>query len=550
MPKSINSDETNKPLKINQANAFYNYVLGFDSTNVDLLNTAVNFLKEGVSTSVFFSDFKYMYHDQSGKRQIEIIKRKGRDFDSNWELDFNDVPENIAVELLRACEIAFHENSIYNEHLSYIRVALPPVFLESDNLPLPLIASVKIYSDGLAILSFQLDATWDQLDEESFLSDIVNIYKYYFKSIWVDSTLQKLDAKVSLENAFEDEFSIGGKSFTSWKIKRLIKKCKRESKQYLDESLEVEGTSFNLGGVDWQLHQIVGTDNNESMELNLELCRSIYCNAISSLLVSEQNQNKSSFGHFMWQGRPSITLLRFEGQPEFKEELLRDFSHSMSKILLRADKTVDAFELPSDLRVFDDFCLHANRAIFLWTWLKSEESTQNVWDDENTTPKLFESQTRVEHIEYYNMKVARACTMAQKPLTSDDLLYAYSVLASTDSMIHQSSKSGEIIDTLIYLMEQFGTTGLVDSSKESARFHLDEFKYKSDRARNRGDSRLSFIFGLVGAASLAQFAVHPFVIKTWPSFSEILGPIVSFLISGTLIMSITTILWLINRGKN
>jgi hypothetical protein len=502
MPNSINNDVTDDPLKINQANVFYNYVLGFDSANIDLLKTGVNFLEAGVSTSVFFSDFKYMYLDKSGSKKIEMITRKGRDFDSSWELEFSDeISECIASEQLHSCHIAFHENRIQNEDIQYIRVCLPPVHLEYDEYQLPLFASVKIYSDGIAILSFQLDATWNDLDEGHFLSDIVNIYKYYFKSIWVNSNLQKLDAKVVLDNAFEDQFSIGGKNLTNWRIKQLIKKSKRDSQKYLNEALQVEGHVFNFGEVDWELHQIVGTESNESEELTVELCRSIYCNVISSLLVSEKSERKTSLGRFMWQGRPSITLLRFENQPESKEELYKNFSHSISKILRRVDNKVKLSDLPPDLRVFDDFSLHANRSILLWTWLKSKESSENVWDDANTTSNLLENQARVEQIEYYNLKIARACTWAQKPFSNDHLLYAYEVLANSDSMIHQSSKSGEVIDTLIYLMEKFGTTGLVNSSKESARFHLDELRYKSDKARSRGDSRLTFVFGLVGTAS-------------------------------------------------
>ena len=551
MPNSINSDVADKPLKINQANAFYNYVLGFDSAKIDLPKTAANFLKAGVSTSVFFSDFKYMYLDKSGNRKIGMITRKGRDFDSNWELEFSDeTPKSIASDLLHSCEISFYENRIQNEGIPYIRVCLPPIFLEYDEYQLPLFAYVKIYSDGIAILSFQLDTTWDRLDEGRFLSDIVNISKYYFKSIWVDSNLQKLGAKVALEHAFEEQFSIGGKYLTTWKIKQLIKKSKRESQKYLDEALQIEGHSFNLGEVDWQLHQIVVTENNESAELTVELCRSIYCNAISCLLVSEKKERKTSLGHFMWQGRPSITLLRFEGQPETKEELYKNFSHSISKILLRADNMVKLSDLPPDLRVFDDFCLHGNRSILLWTWLKSKKSSENVWDDVNTSSNLLGNQARVEQLEYYNLKVARACSWAQKPLSDDHLLYAYEVLANSDSMIHQSSNSGEIIDTLTYLMEKFGTTGLVNSSKESARFHLDELRYQSDKAKSRGDSRLTCVFGLVGTASLAQFAVHPFVEETWPLLSKIHGPIVSFGISGVLIISLVTILWFVNGRES
>ena len=551
MPNSINDNMINKPLKINQANAFYNYALGFDSKNIDLLKTGAKLLESGVSTAVFFSDFNYMYLDKSGNKKLETITRKGREFDSNWELEFSDgITKDIASDLLHSCEIAFYENRIQNQVVGYLRVCLPPIFLEYEEYQLPLFTSVKIYTDGIAILTFQLDATWDSLDEKHFLSDIVNVFKYYFKSIWIDSVIQKLDAKVVLNNSFEDHFAIGGHYFTNWKVKKLIKKSKRETKASLEEALQIDGRSFNFSGKNWVLHEIVGTENDDSGELTVELCREIYCNAISSLLVSEKSEPKTLLGNYMWQGRPSIALLSFEEQPETKEELYNSFSHSISKILLRADNVTQFSDLPPDLRVFDDFCLHGNRAILLWTWLKSKNSSENVWEDANTRSSILGNQARAEQIEYYNLKIARACAWAQNPFSNDHLLYAYRVLASSDSMIHQSSKSGEIIDALTFLMEKFGTTGLVNSSKESARYHLDELRYKSDQAKSRSDSRLTFIFGLVGAASLAQFAVYPFVEKTWPLLSTIEGPVVSIGISGGLIILLATIFGFIDNKQS
>jgi hypothetical protein len=541
----------NKPLKVNQAIGFYNYVLGFDSAKIDLLKTGINFLEAGVSTSVFFSDFKYMYLDKSGKRYIEMFERKDRGFDSNKILESSAaIPKHLTSELWHSCQMGLHEDGIQNEVTAYIRVCLPPIRLQNDGHQISLFASVKIYSDGIAILSFRLDADSDGLDEQRFVSDIVNIYKYNFKSIWVDSNLQKLDAKVVLDTKSEDFISNNSNYLTNWKIKRLIQKTKRETKKHLDDALQVEGNSFNFGEVDWDLHQIVGTENDDSGGLTVDLCRSMYSNAISSLLVSEKSERKTSLGRFMWQGRPSIALLRFEEQPETKEELFNNFSHSISNIIHRVDNTVKFFELPPDLRALDDYCLHGNRAILLWTWLKPKKGSKSVQDDTNKYSSVLENQVRSEHIEYYNLKVARACTWAQKPFSNDHLLYAYEVLANSESMLHQSGKSGEIIDTLTYLMEKSGTTGLVNSSKESARFHLDELRYKSDKAKSRGDSMLTFVFGLVGAASLAQFAVHPFVQEVWPRLSKTWGPIVSFGFSGGLIISIATILWFINDKKS
>jgi hypothetical protein len=550
MLNSKNIDVFEKSLKVNQANVFYNYTVGFESAQVDLLKTGRKLLKIGVSQSIFFSDFKCLYLDEHGQTQVEVVTPEWRNGDSNWKIEFGkSVPEHIANDLINSFQITFHENQFTHERGSFLRTNLPPIMLENGDSQIPLYASAKIHEDGIAILSFQFDGTWEGLDEKHFLSDVVNIYKRYFKSIWIDSRLQQLDSEVVLEDAFEDTFSIGGSYLTGWKVKRTINKLKRESQKVLDDAFQVAGHSFHLGGFDWSLHQIAGTENDAPWESTVELCRSIYSNALSGLIVTRSKERKKSLKSFMWQGRPSISLLRFEEQPQTKIDLLNNFSRSMSKILMRADSIQNLPELPPDLRFFNDVCLHANRSIILWTWIKPDNSSVNVWDDADTPSKLFENQARTEQIEYHNLKIARACSWAQNPPSSDCLLYAYKTLASSESMIHQSSSSGEVTDALSYLIDKFGTTGLIASSKEAARYHLDELKYKSDKAKSRSDRWLTFVFGLVGTTTLADFAVHPFVKEAWPKLSPIHSPIVSFGVSGGLVLLIAMFIWLVSNKR-
>ncbi|SKC32862.1 hypothetical protein CZ809_02390 [Photobacterium piscicola] len=550
MSISRNNEQSIKSLQVNQANVFYNYSIGFDCSKIDLLKTGARLLKSGVATSIFYSDFKCIYIDNLGNTQIEVLRPEGRNWDSNWKIEFSEnIPKQIAIELTNSCEIAFHENHFHNECRSYLRTSLPPIVLVHEDYQLPIFTSVKIFSDGIAILSFQLDATWEKLEESLFISDVVNIFKCYFKSIWIDSKLQYLDAKVVLDNAFEDNFTIGGELFTGLKIRRLINKMKRDSQVVLDDALKVKGHSFHLGGCDWELHQIAGTADSDLWESTIEQCRSIYSNSISTLIVSSNKVEKEPSISFMWQGRPSISLLRYEDQPQTKVELYNNFSSSISKILLRSEGIVNLPELPPDLRLFDDFSLHANRAVLLWTWLKSKHDPESAWDDPNTCTKVFENQARTEQIEYHNLKIARACSWAQRPINSNYLLNAYETLASSNSLIHHSSNSGEVTEALSYLINAFGTASLVEPSKEAARYHLDELKYISDRARNRSDSWLTFIFGLVGTTSLADFAIEPFIKDLWPTLSNIQSPIVSFCVSGSLILLIALVIWLINRKK-
>ena len=129
----INTYVSEKPLKVNQANVFYNYTLGFGSANIDLLKTGSMLLKAGISKSVFFSDYKYIYLDESGVTRIELIKPEVSNGGSDWKVEFSpEVPNYIKEEIAASCQIAFHETQFQHEGMPYLRASLPPIVLDNE----------------------------------------------------------------------------------------------------------------------------------------------------------------------------------------------------------------------------------------------------------------------------------------------------------------------------------------------------------------------------------------------------------------------------------
>lgn len=520
-------------LRIDQANVFYNYVMGFEASSINLLGTAGKLLKAGIAKAVFFSDFKCLYTDPDGEVQLEWVQPCGRQWGSNWEIKFDqNVPEAAKADFVLSMDVSFIEKRIEgceNSQLPpYLRASLPPIVLESNEFQLPIFVSIKLFGDGIAILSFQLDCTWKGVDEEYFISNIVNIYQIYFNHIWVDSRIQKLDSETLLPAAFQDEISIAGNPIIGRKINKLLRKMRNKSQMLVDEALGKQGRKFEIANDEWVLHEIVGANDQGSCELTFDLCRSEYFNAMSKLLVINKKQrNQKIQPIFLWQGRPSVTLMRYQGQPANKKDLLKSFAHSLSRILMRAT-TIDTLAAPpKDLRPFGDYCFHGNRSLFLWTWLRPYGTPNNAWNDSTTRSRLMENQARAEHIEYHNMRAARACAMAQSSPSDSHLVEAYKTLASINDVMHHSSQAGEISDALKYLMEEIGTVRLVNSAKEAARWHLDERRYRSDKRRTQVHRWLFFVFGLVGATGLADFAIMPFLIIYWPGLSLYLKPLVA-----------------------
>lgn len=252
-------------LRVQQVNCFYNYAIGLDVNQVNLLKTAKELLKTGTVKTVFFSDLKALYLDSSGRIQLEWLRPQGRRWDDSWTVNFSEsMSQNVVEDLILCLDFSFHERRIENDEASqvspYLRAALPPIVLENDDITLPIYPWLKLHADGLMCICFQLDTTWDDLSEDDFINGVVNLFQRYFKSVWVDASLQKIDGELLLFDAFEDSISIAGQRVVSRKTRKLIEKMRLTAKAELDNELNKEGRKFDLQGVQWILHQIAGSE--------------------------------------------------------------------------------------------------------------------------------------------------------------------------------------------------------------------------------------------------------------------------------------------------
>jgi hypothetical protein len=530
-------------LEVHQVNCFYNYTAGLDTTDISLVKAGMKLLKSGLANTICFSDLKCIYLDENRKPQVEWIRPQGHQPDKQWSVEFSkDLPPNIATQIAMFVEFSFHEQHIEGAESKrtppFFRAALPPIFLENEDYALTIAPSVKLFTDGVMIVSFQLDTTWEGLKEKYLISDLVNIFNVGFNRIWVHADIQRLDAEQLIPNAFEYEFSIGGESILKRGVNKTIKKMREDSRRTLNESLAKEGARFEYWDTVWTLHQIIGTEDLDDWKGTFELCRSIYINVLADLFKTDKSKTETQEA-LIWEGRPSLSLMRFNDQPNNKKELIEKFGPSMSRILMRAPEIEPPPDLPPDLRLFDDFCFHANRSILLWTWLRPVGAPEDAWDDTNTKAMVLANQCRAEHFEYHNMRIARAYEIAKSPPSDIALINAYEVLATSRGTIHHSSQAGEITDSIEYLLETAGTLSLIESGKEQARWHLDEIRYRSDKRRAKVDSWLAVVFGFVGVSGFAELVVSPLMPVIAPSITEAFRGLVAFTISAALVLLIT-----------
>lgn len=542
-------------LQVHQVNSFYNYTVGLDLTEVDLLKTAAKLLKSGLARTVCFSDLKAVHLDEDDTVQFEWIRPEGRVWDNRWSVKFSEaLPKHAVDDLIFCLELSFHEERIEGAEAKqvppHLRAALPPVILEREGVILPIHPWLKLHADGIMCISFQLDTTWHNLDEPDFIQDIVNLFQRYFDQVWVRADLQRMDAEQILPHAFEGDVSIGGHSIVGRKTRKLVKEMRRKASGVLDSSLGRDGQRFELHGESWELHPIAGSEDQDDWEATIDLCRSIYASAVASQVVARAGKKRhSKAGIQLWQGRPSISLMRFGDQPQSKDDLFSRYGPSLSRILLRSAQIDNPPPLPRDLRPFEDYAFHGNRALLLWTWLRPHSSPDDAWKDANTRAHLLENQARAEHFEYHNMRVARACATASSPPTDEQLVHAYETLANTDAVIHHSSQAGEITDALEFLMDAAGTSALIKSGKEQARWHLDERRYRNEKLRARVDRWLAGVFGFVGAAGLADLVIQPLLQAMYPEWLEWKSGLVAFGLAALVVGVLSVPIWLVTRSR-
>lgn len=534
---------------IQQANVFYNYTLGFYATEIDLVKTATKAIKLGVSSSAYFSDNKFIFSNEGGKIQFEDIQPEGRFWEAPHEVLLDKkVPKNIREELKLSLETAYHDERIGNYGLApYVRLFFPPIVLEDKKIELPLHTSVKIFDDGIAILSFQLKGSWGKADESFFINEVVNLFNSYFNDVWIDATIQKLAADIIIPQAYEGQITLAGKPIESRGMKRIIRKARIDAREVFQESISKGGRTFQIGDKEVILHKAAGSEEVDNWESNFDYCTEVYRNALSNLITPEDGQKEfASSQPLHWQGRPSISLMRFNEQPDNKKEILDRYKQSLLRILSRTPHIENNAELPNDLRQIDDFIFHGTRAIFLWTWTKPDNAPSDVWEDPNTLSIVMNQQSRAKHIEYYNMRLARACKLTRFPPSEDHLIDSYRILCMAEDDLHHSGSAGDITDALKTIVKNIGTMDLVPSAKEAARWYLDEMRYQTEKQRLTVDRWLTLVFGLVGTAGLSEFLIRPYV-ELFLTESEILAPLYSFTLSLSSVLLIVLLVWFFNR---
>lgn len=96
-------------------------------------------------------------------------------------------------------------------------------------------------------------------------------------------------------------------------------------------------------------------------------------------------------------------------------------------------------------------------------------------------------------------------------------------------------------------MDAAGTTRLIASGKEQARWHLDERRYSNDKQRSRMDRWLMGVFGIVGAAGLADLVIQPLLKETYSAWTDWFIGLTAFALASFLVGMTAVSIWIVNK---
>ncbi len=382
----------------------------------------------------------------------------------------------------------------YRDSYPYIRCYLNACYLKFGLRTRALYPQIKIYSNGVFILSFREISSKESYYLEPFIENEINIPNLDLDNILVPPELLKQANLGSLNDLplFElylkrDEFREESKKF-----KELID-SKTQIKDDGDFTFKI--TPMNI--------------YDEGYKLTLfDLIELI----IHNLFFAVNRNNRISRIETNYIGgftlRPSVYILDYKDQPITNKEILTKFGEALGKIMARSTnfefENVKKF-LDKNLRIYPDYTLHMNQALTLWTMSKKGlEQLQD--DDPNRHSIILEKQVQVESIEHLYMsherlfEISSMLTVPYKSVLKDQLRLLDLESIVTDKM----SKFGEISEIIKYADEELKWSrlrNLIEKKLEIRSEYSNEERTKSFRELGY---LITILFGITGVATFSN----------------------------------------------
>ncbi|WP_410720286.1 hypothetical protein [Brevibacillus sp. SIMBA_076] len=218
---------------------------------------------------------------------------------------------SLQAELLYQFQsMKFHEQKLYKhfeENNKYIRIFFGGCYLRENNRLISIYPQIKLYKNGIVLISFRKMLPDIHLTSEEFIEDEVNIVTKSFNEILLPPGIIFAN---ELESRKSSKYRIFNRKSQYKTIARILVTIKMAT-----QPIHETDFSFNV---------IPMTTDQANEELNLDLIKDMFLVYIryfanfSSLKPLNKRRNEKYNLYTYFRGVPSIYLIDFTNQPDSK----------------------------------------------------------------------------------------------------------------------------------------------------------------------------------------------------------------------------------------
>ncbi|PEW67022.1 hypothetical protein CN448_19020 [Bacillus cereus] len=479
---------------------WYTYSQYFLNEEIDLEKMAKTLVKlEIADLVVSSSDIAYWIFDEE-----LCVENVGVKYPKSNFMTFSKPPNmnQLQAEFYeQAYKFEFHQRNLFTEMLNvknrYIRAFLGKIYLKNEDMVVALYPQVKIYENGVVLLSLRKFCGNDDIPVGDFINNYVNLFTERFQELWMSSGI-----------VLARELSVLSYEKLSNKEKKRAYNAIKEGICELTQVVEDEeqGFSFKLCNVPAR-----GT-------LNLGLVTDTIFEAIeySANVKIEQPLRVERFYELgtYWRGMPFIYLLDYENQPHSTNDLLDEHYYMFSQILNRVSKisqcNIDNLKEDNDYRSFDDYKLFINEAVVLWA-IAGQSLVSNIkYVDANRGHLIYDKQVQSEMLLYVYALYHKLFIKSYKEnyTTEQVIQYQMKINEMYRDFKYEASHYGEI-NNLLNALSKFGVDDLKESIDNNLKLKKELDTLISNKNNTIFSRVLSILFGILGASSISTNVVLP-----------------------------------------
>lgn len=400
---------------------------------------------------------------------------------------------------------------------AYIRAFMAPVQMHSDHRNLTILAypMLKIFENGIVFVTFRFLAPSRKIDHTEFLKNYVNCSFIRWDSVKVPPAISEL---APLSYAMTH-----GRNSLANRLINYIRYLKH--KKVIGSITDKRDT----GDFEFSFAPLVSeADRSDTISDIAQTIFSIVGYVVGrgesvGWFSSIRNSQNLPLPGKRWFGRPTIFLLKFDGQEDCSSDNSKKFASQFASLLARSKDATEAINqliASKDLRLSEDFSFFAASSGFLVVWAGSGVERYKEISDRNRGELIYKNQALIELVAYGDMLHHRILNECDKS-SEIAMVHKYRKdLVRFEVQRNHASSYGEVKDLLAESWNALGLSKMRHHLADAISIKEDELSLKENRNINYIGIFLAVLFGVVGAPGLAQGVTKPiWILLGFPRFS-------------------------------